>query len=320
MALDPVPWWIGGDAEHGDNVARMLAYLAANGNEGVVAPNDLRVLPLDVPGAGVKVLAGGASILNAVASQEAYTVRNPVTDADSVKIAATGSSGGRRDMVIARVDNPNVDGNAKDPVDLVHGPYCRFDVIPDVPAGVTRLRDVPGWGGTSGIALSLVTLPANTGTVTSGMITDLRRLANPRTERQLQLGASPAAGNALTSSSFTAWPTTDTFTVTVPEWATHMLARLEFMGGQTAAQVAGELRLVLGSSTTFGTYAYNYAAQNGQARQPVVAAGELALPDSVKGTTQPLRISGRRTGGTGNLFTVDSSYFISDVEFVQRAR
>lgn len=321
MALDGVPWFIGGpDAEHGPEVARMLAYLAANGNQGVVAPDDLKVTPLDVPGAGVKVLAGGASILNALASQEAYTVRNPTADTSSVQIAATGSAGGRTDVVIARVDNPNVDSNAQEPADPVHGPYDRFDVIPGVPAGTTRLRDVPGQEGTSGIELARIDLPANTGTVTSAMITDLRRLANPRTERQVQIGASPASGKQLTSTNFTAWPTADTFTVAVPDWATHMIARLEFVGAQTAAQVSGQLRLILGASTAFGQYAYNMAAQASPARETIVVAGEIALPDAVKGSIQPLRISGMRDAGkTGYLYTVDSSYFFADVEFVQRA-
>jgi len=163
MALDPVPWAIGGDAEHGPDVARMLAYLATGGKQGVVAPTDLKVLPLDVPGSGVKVLAGGASVLNRTASQQAYTVRNANTDIDSVKIGATGSGAGRSDLIICRVDNPNVDGNAPAPDDPVKGPYVKFDVIPGVPAGTRRLSSLSQYAGLSAIELARVDLPSPPG-------------------------------------------------------------------------------------------------------------------------------------------------------------
>ncbi len=317
MALDGVPLAIGGDAEHSPSSVRQLVYLATGGREGVAAPGDLKVAALDVPGAGVKVAAGGAAVLNRVASQESYSVRNGVTDTNSVKFTATGSGSVRSDLVICRVDNPYIDGNAQSPANPINGPYTKFDVIPDVPAGTTRLQDIDLYKGMSAITLARVDLPKSTGTVTNAMITDLRQMANPRSSRQV-LPGSATPGNNLTSSTFTAWPTTNTYQVDVPSWATHMIARLEFMGGQTAAQVSGSLRLILGASTAFGEYDYNYAAQNGQARQQVVVAGELKLPSTVKGTTQPLRISGLRSGGTGSLFTVDSTFYLADVQFVER--
>lgn len=317
MALDPVPFVIGGDAEHGPSVFRQQVYASTGGRQGVGGPGELKVAALDVPGGGVKVAAGTATILNRVSPFEAYSVRNPVTDTSSVKFSATGSSGGRSDLVVARVDNPYVDGNAQAPADPVHGPYDSFAVIPGVPAGTTRLADLPQYAGVSAVELARVDIPANTGTVTSAMIKDLRSMANPRSSRQVLFGSADP-GNNLTSSSFTAWPTTNTYTVDVPPWATHLIARLEFTGGQTAAQAAGSLRLILGSSTAFGEYEYNYAAQNGQARQQVVVAGELKLPTEVKGTTTSLRISGLRSGGTGYLFTVDKTYYLADVQFVER--
>jgi len=317
MALDGVPLAIGGDAEHSPSSVRQLVYLATGGRQGVAGPRDLKITQLDVAGAGVKVASGGGSVLNRVAAQEAYSVRNGVTDTSSVKFTPTGSASGRSDLVICRVDNPYIDGNAQAPADPRNGPYVRFDVIPDVPAGTQSLQELNQYKGLSAIELARVDLPKSTGTVTNAMITDLRSMANPRSSRQVLLGSADP-GNALTSSTFTAWPTKNTYTVDVPSWATHMIARLEFMGGQTAAKAAGSLRLILGSSTAFGEYDYNYAAQNGQARQSVVVAGEIALPGSVKGTTTSLRISGLRSSGDGNLFTVDSTYYLADVQFVER--
>jgi hypothetical protein len=220
MALDGVPWAIGGDAEHGPNVARQLAYLATSGNEGIVGPNDLKVSALAVPGAGVQVAAGAASVLNRVSSQEAYTVRNPVADATSVKIAATGSSAGRSDLVVCVVDNPYVDGNAQAPADAANGPYNRFAVIAGVPAGTTRLQDVPQYAGMSAITLARIDLPASTGTVTSSMVKDLRVLANPHetTLVSANLGTVSSTLSATTGTLFPAYQPS----VQVPNWATHV--------------------------------------------------------------------------------------------------
>lgn len=320
MALDGVPWFIGGpDAEHGPNVARLLAYLAANGNGGIISPTDLKVSQLDVPGAGVKVAAGGASILNALASQEAYTVRNPNAD-PTVKIAATGSASVRSDMVIVTVDNPYVDGNAQAPADPRVGPYNRFRVLEGVPATARDISDVPGMEGVSGEPLARIDMPKSTGTVTSAMITDLRKLANPYSEGFMLQGAQATGGVGLTGPGYTFWPD-NAYTIDIPKRATHLIARLEFQGGQTAAQAAGKIRLVLGSGSAlypFGEYEYNYPNPGQQSRTEVVAAGELKLSAAVKGTTQQLRVQGLRSSGSGNLFTVDRTYYNAQVQFVER--
>lgn len=231
MALDPVPFVIGGDAEHGPSVFRQLAYLATNGNEGVVGPGDLKVTALSVPGAGVQVAAGGASILNRVSSQEAYTARNPNADTTSVKIAATGSSGGRSYLVILRVDNPYIDGNAQAPADPVKGPYDYFDVIAGVPAGTTRLQDIAQYAGVSAITLARIDLPASTGTVTNAMITDLRVLANPHetTIVSANLGTVSGTMNTVNDQAFPPYQPT----IEVPRWATH--ARIDLVISQLSA-------------------------------------------------------------------------------------
>lgn len=319
MALDPVPYVIGGEAEHGPNVFRLMAFLAANGNGGVIGPTDLKVSQLDVPGAGVKVSAGGASVLNALSSQEAYAVRNPNAD-PTIKIAATGSASARSDMVIVCVDNPYVDGNAQAPADPAHGPYNRFRVLEGVPAMARDISDIPGMEGVSGEPLARIDLPKSTGTVTSSMITDLRKLANPYSEGFMLQGAQATGGVGLTGPGYTFWPD-NAYTIDVPKRATHLIARLEFQGGQTAAQVGGKIRLVLGSGSNlypFGEYEYNYPNPSQQSRTEVVAAGELKLPAAVKGTTQMLRIQGLRSSGSGNLFTVDRTYYNAQIQFVER--
>ena len=62
---DKAPWAIGGEGiEHSANVARLLAYAAAGGIEGIIGTLDLEVRPLAVPGGSVRVAPGACFILN----------------------------------------------------------------------------------------------------------------------------------------------------------------------------------------------------------------------------------------------------------------
>jgi hypothetical protein len=325
MALDGVPWAIGGDAEHGPGVARQLAYLAMSGKQGVVAPGDLKVVPYDVPGAGVKVTAGSAGILNRVASQEAYTVRNPITDVDSVKIGATGSSGPRSDLVILRVDNPNVDDNAQDPLDPVNGPYDRLDIISGVPAGTRRLQDLDQYKGLSAIELARIDLPASTGTVTSAMITDLRRIANPRTQGPTQVtGTLPAPVQILTlDGGWSNFPKTGIQGVEIPDWATHMSIEIK----TTYRAVSGNdyffLQAFFGADNTYGVFANQVIDGAGTAkyRSPIFlpSNGDWAIPAALRGTTQAITIRARAAGATGAVIaTTSEDYFYATVTFTEK--
>jgi len=326
MALDPVPWAVGGDAEHGPDVARQLAYLATGGKEGVVAPGDMKVSSLDVPGAGVKVAAGGASILNRVASQQAYTVRNPIADVDSVKIAATGSGAGRSDLIICRVDNPYVDSNAQAPTDPVHGPYDKFDVIPGVPAGTKRLQDIPQYAGVSAVTLARVDLPASTGTVTSSMITDLRTLANPRSERQIVKGTLDGTRVTLNATTWQQWPQNPIAGIAVPAWATHAVVRVDttirFVSGDSYAVMQSFLGSAgqLDGTTLFADQLIDSTGTSGEYRQPLIipSDGYWPVPAAVRGTNAQIttRAKGRQNGGIIGSSIED--YYFADITFMER--
>jgi hypothetical protein len=326
MALDGVPWFIGGDAEHGPDVARMLAYLATGGKQGVVSPADLKVLPLDVPGPGVKVLGGGASILNRAASQQAYTVRNPTTDVDSVKIAATGSGSGRSDLIVCRVDNPNVDGNAPAPANLAKGPYVKFDVIAGVPAGTRQLADLPQYAGLSAIELARVDLPASTGTVTSSMVTDLRALATPRSERVIVKGALTDASVTLSTGAWRVFPQNPIGGIPIPSWATHAVIRaattIRFVSGDAYANVqafigpAGQQDSV----TLFTDFIIDSTAGGGSYRQPVEmpSDGLWAVPAALRGTTAQISSRARGKSNGGVIAAPASDYYYADITFMER--
>jgi hypothetical protein len=323
MALDGVPWFIGGEAEHGPDVARQLAYLACGGSEGVTTAGDLKVVPLDVPGAGAKVLAGSASILNRVSAQQAYSVRNAEADVESVKFGNTGSSGGRSDLVVCLVDNPYIDDNAQDPVSVTKGPYVRFVVVAGVPAGTKRLQDIPQYAGASGYALARVDQPSNNGTITSSMITDLRSVARPHSRRRVQQAQISAAFNITATA---ASPAPDdakvsALSVDVPDWATAVNIRMTVVGvTNSSANVAGTFSARIGTDVaTAGTYYQEQVA--GSSRLTYIVEDTVAIPVAYRGTTQRLRTYASRSSNSaaGNLQLGTTSQIFWDVEFVEAA-
>ena len=102
MAWDSTPWFVGGGAHHSPEVARVLAYAASSGAEGIVTPEALRVRPLAVPGTSVRIAPGACLIVNRYpgGAWQTYVGRNPVEH--TVPITAAGAGGGDRHGEIGR--------------------------------------------------------------------------------------------------------------------------------------------------------------------------------------------------------------------------
>lgn len=234
MSWDSVPWFVGGGAQHSPEVARLLAYAATSGAEGIVTAGDLKVSPLAVPGASVRVAPGAGLIRNRATGgdSQTYVARNPVDDV--VAIAATGSGAGRSDLIVAQIEDPFMAGEPwQDPADPTVGPYIFTRVIPNVPAGTTRVQDVPGFSGRSAITLARVDLPASTGTITAAMITDLRNLAMPRQWREMMPYGNLAYEELPhVNGAWGDWPTALKPQVRVPEWATDVFMTVNLVGVQ----------------------------------------------------------------------------------------
>jgi hypothetical protein len=264
------PWLVGGDAETPEQVARMFAFVATGGAEGIAQPGDLKVVAQPVPSNQLVVSAGGALMLNRGADsyEQSYIAAN--SDPDVVTIAATGSTGARRDLIVCRVEDPNAAGGSQwknNGADPVEGPFMFTRVIENVPAGTTRLQDVAGHGSDVGFALALVTVPANTGTITNNMITDLRKMARPREERYVlrDLGQSISSLTQTTDRIFPAFQPN----VVVPDWATHVEVEVIVSQVSAAANSNGyaalQLREADGQTIILpgDTMAYNADASGG---------------------------------------------------------
>lgn len=317
MTWDNVAWAVGGGAEHKPEIARLLAYAATGGTEGIVTPGDLKVVPLAVPGAGVRVLAGAALILNRSpgGGQQTYVARNPTEDTIT-GITGTTSAGGRSDLIVARIRDPQYPGTDLGGADPKTFQYVTTERISNVPGSTTSATQLnlayPA------IALARIDYPLSTSTITAAMIIDLRKLAQPREHREMLMQA--VSTSDLTPTAYGNWgnwyPTVD-----VPSWATHVAVRAE-VGGAVSQNgpVTGYLRVAIGELYGEGR-GYDIDAV-GAVREDFVmlAGGDIR---AVAGTAQTLRIQGYRTmagGEVGYLRTLDqTTHFGFDVQFYERA-
>lgn len=315
MALDSVPWFIGGGAEHSPAVARMLAYAATNGATGVISPGDLKVTALPTPGAAVRIMPGGAALLNRYpgAPNQSYTVRNAT--ATDVAVPATGSSGAATRFLILRVDDPEFSGQA--PTNVMAGPYVRAVLV----SSITNLA-YPF------VPLAKIAQPANTATITQAMITDIRDVANPRTSRVQRMARGIPTSDLTTQlPSFQNWPHYVP-EIDIPEWATHVQATLQVFGaGVVTAATLGDWELVIGWApgpvliSDMSTYDLN---QFGTASNPmrVPAMGliiDKPVPAAMRGTRQTIRGRGGRSlaSGSGFLRSDHQTQIVYDVWFME---
>lgn len=316
MPWDSVPWFTEGGAEHSSEIARLLAYAAFGGAEGVVGVGDLAVKALASPAAAVQIRTGACAIVNRAAGSayQAYAARLPT--GDQVPIAATGVSA-RSDLIVARIENPYSYGETwPNPSDPKVGPYVYTRVISGVPKTTTNVRQVRP--SDSAITLARIDIPANTSTITQAMIKDLREMVSPRRERRLYTGF-PAALSTLTYSDnkWHAWPGEPArWNVDVPLWATKVKIVTTLAGFRmTRADVYASMQNVFG-----GTLGQNTAIDDDQGnntrRSTIVLADSLSVPAAMRGTTQTLSLQTYMSRSeTGDVAVDASTSIIADVEF-----
>lgn len=302
---DPVPWMVGGGAQHSTNISRVLPYAAFGGREGIIGSTDLEVRPLAVPGGSVRVAPGACSILNRApgASYEAYVARLPIEDV--VDIAPTGAGGPRTDLIVARIENPFSQSETwPTPTNPTVGPYVFTRVIPNVPAGIKSVREL----GLSYPALTLakVTLPASTATVLQSHVTDLRALSQVLRQREQNL-IQPAAQHTLNSTTYVVWPYQFATPTDVPEWATHVYVHATVTGIRYGpGNVRGDARIDFGgvpgaagaAVTTPGVKSevtvYDESVTTGTDRATLHVGGRLAIPAAMRGQNVKVMVEARR--------------------------
>lgn len=321
---DPVPWFVAG-GKHSPEVARLVAYLAGGGSEGgVVDATACKVQELAVPGVAVQVMPGPIVVPNRQpgSTYESYAARNPV--AEVVPMTAVGSGGERTDLIIARIEDPEMPGIADDPDG--DGPYVFSRVIEGVPATTRRVQEIAGHENDSAVTLARVTRPASTGTVQNAHITDLRELAQPRSKHEVRID-NPVADDLLNETLAVGehWPSSP-WTVNVPPWATRV--RIIATWAQVQAPVGatqGWLWAILGdgSATPAPTQKVRWDNTNaaGTRRETYVCADDIAVPAELRGKTVDLRLRAYKSGGNdaGRLILDTGSAVSCTLDFLETA-
>jgi hypothetical protein len=321
MAFDPTPWFVGGGAQHSPEVARALAYAGTRGSEGIAGIGDLKVSAQSVPNGTVAVAPGGALLLNRYpgGTGQSYSLRNATTT--NVTVTPTGSGGGRTDLVIARVLDPQYEGAA--PSDPTNFQYAYPAIIQGVPSGTLTAKELNL--GYPAVALAKITLPASTGTVTSGMITDLRRVAQPRRDRAM-VTVFPSATVTLPTGAYSSWPIDPAQrpNVLVPSWATRVDI-VAHLSGVKFVQSAGAMTTA-GIRTGFGS---TLPAQNGiivqdstdsSGRYHYTLIGTHLIDSTLRDTYQYINLQAVRTAGSGVWSADYQTSVVIDWEFSEGAQ
>ncbi|MFJ9799817.1 hypothetical protein [Streptomyces sp. NPDC101145] len=312
MPLIPQPILVNG-ATHSAQQFRLLVEDLSRGNEGVTRGTDLKVTQLGTPGGAVQVTSGTGVVRGrAAAFQGTYAVAN--VGATNVDIAPTGGTG-RSDLLILRVEDPQYEGTLNPATD----PVAYFQVISNVSASATTIPD-----GRTGIPLARIDIPASTSTITSAMIVDVRKIANPRRDRTLLPAQSPTALSALigASTTYSYFSTAPGWNVAVPEWASIVRIRVDGISMRlTTADYYGGFRATFGASLTVQNVTIDDPAGNVTRRTNSACTDTLTLPDAYRGTTQLLRAQASGYVGNAGRIAVDpSTTLIGDIEFVEAPR
>lgn len=302
MTLVQPPMTVRGGS-HSARAMRLMIRDLARGRQGVAEAGDLKVRPLETPGSGVRVGDGSALIHGARPWQGAYTQAN-VGDT-VIDVPPTGPFA-RTDLLVLRVEDPEHEGQ-RDPRRDDIGYFHLAQGTADVPEGMTA------------IPLARITLPRNTSVVTAGMITDLRQIANPRTERTLRT-AHPQNTEKTPAQhgSWANWPTEAAWDIDIPTWATEATFAVNLSGLRAeAGNIYAELRTRLGEHNAAPTVVDDDGTTT--RRTGVTLADTFTLPPAYRGTRRRLTVQINQIDkyGDGDLTVTKGTTVTADIQFTE---
>lgn len=331
IGFDSAAWSIDG-ARIDSELMRVLSYAALGGSEGIITPGDCRVHELDVPGDQIVIDPGALGILNRNGDNQMYVANaRRLTKLD---IAPTDSAGGRSDLVVVRMDDPDYPGGPVVPAeDAPTFQYARPFILQNVPPTTTLLSQIGGVA-YSGYALARIDIPASTGTITDGLITNLRKVANPRRERFSERYNIAYSPNDMGSGGiWVRYPDVPQTPLDIPEWATEMFIRVDVDGimardaalagwwqvwvGPNNPNLEGGAGVPAGFITTREVY-YNQQIF-GDSSEHFLITDKIDIPPEMRGTRQWLTTNVKRGGGTGFWRSTAATYVTADVEFQETA-
>lgn len=321
MALRGVPWAIGGGAHNPVEGARLSLYAATQGARGVVRPTDMLVTALPVPGGAVRIRRGAAVMPNdyAEAGAEAYAIEE--TSYTDFPVPATGSSGGAKRFLIGRVSDPQFAGDV--PENVEDGPYSGYEWLTTDPE--TNPPSYP-WA-----LLAELNQPKSTATITQAMISDRRRIANPREKSYLYANPTVVATEEVLTSTEEKgelFPDVGSIKAPIPEWATRVQIVAEWLQvAQPAGDFNGRIWVEWGPyveqsvrrhrTQTFGVNGNN---SDNLDRAYWKVAQEMYISPDLRGTDQIFFMKGRilsHSGGSSRPRLDSASGIVLSLRFLE---
>lgn len=334
----PTPMYVGG-ARHDEKVLRLLPYMSFLEQQGVLGPLDCLFRELEIPGPGARLGPGVTNIWTRGAGSVRQSYANSLETDDVINLAGTDASGPRSDLVIVRVEDPNIPGANNglgwDPTDPVLGPFQFTRIIPDVDPMTTDVVQVRPLD--SAITIGRIDWPTETGTYEDYMFTDLRSSIDNQRLIVINNPAPPVASSFYSESTHcnggddlpaesTAWsrfPNQVAWPIPIPSYATGVDVMIQGNPAMFGGDVYGELRLVIDGNTNVipTEFDQNYATEeagNLPERCNVTIGGTYPIPQGSRGKLVEAHIEGRMLRPdltNGRLVATRGTYFTAMMNF-----
>lgn len=323
---DSAVWASDGEHRMSSEQARVLSWIGSGGQTGVVGPGSLEVRPTPTPGGEVQILPGAFTIQATPGGSVGYTsapwqsyVRG-LAQTLTVPIRATGSSGGRTDVVGIVIDDPVYEGTAEgmSQDDWDSHQFFRPHVVENAPPGAARPESFANLQRPF-LPLARITIPASTATITASMITDIRFIAWSRDWQHPPLLRSVQQGYRI-SSSETGWRELEQISgIRVPQWATRVKVSGEIIGAAVeSGMLRGDVRVRFnagGSSLVTSDIPWR-SPDGGSSRLEIPVAGEIPLQEQHRGREAHMRFLVRANSGTGTLrLSIEEAFYRLNLTF-----
>jgi hypothetical protein len=292
-------WAVDGNAQN-SNLARLMLLAATLGQQGVVGPLDCIVNATGPATSGIIITPGNCVVLGQEFTlQGSYYGENLANDT-TLTIAATGGTT-RSDLIVVRAEDPTWAGSpwGGSPAAQILFPRVIANVAPGT---------LVAPGGISAIALARIDMPASTSVVQQSYIHDVRGMVNTQAlQQQFNFAGPGTAANSGATSTAVQWPTGAIWTASIPSWATFAvfnweITELIYNSGSGNGTARGNIYPVIGSSVTAPTVStpqslYSMTTSTGTGRHVVAGGGLVAIPPSIRGTSQTIQFA-QATDGT----------------------
>ncbi len=317
MAFQDPPYAV----EKTDHTARLFRrqfQQAVGAGSGVSRPGDLKVLPLNQPGNGFRVAPGGGIAQSRDTASSARESYGPVNNEEIVitGVPGTGSGQTRRDLVILEITNPAMESvSYPEPTDpeytggwLLGSTFARITVIPGVFSAVKSLDQITTgpYRNVTGVTLAAINWPANTTTISAGMIEDLRRVHRPEIVPGRVGSTTPPTAQNLTATAFARWISSAEWPLQIPDGATFVDLRFDVLNAiHMVGDVYGTIGLFVdGELAASGPYAADWTGA--QTRQSVFSWGKYRIPPEKAGKTVTFDLRAFKNEGSPGYLRADA--------------